>query len=1142
MQLMALSLLSLMASAAGETPASLLFVQQPHFSYFYPQLKKYPDMNQIRFALTILFIAALAWPGQAQKKKNNEEEVSKPKHYLEELAIGGLKFRSVGPALTSGRISDFAVHPNNRSVYYVAVSSGGVWKTENAGTTYEPVFDGEGSYSIGCVTIDPNNPNVIWVGTGENNNQRSVAYGDGVYKSEDGGSSWKNMGLKNSEHIGKVIVDPRDSRVVYVAAIGPLWSEGGDRGVYKTTDGGQTWEAVLTIDEHTGVNDLVMDPRNPDVLYASAHQRRRHVFTYVSGGPGSGIYKTTDGGKVWEKANKGLPSVDMGRIGLAISPADPEVIYAWVEAAQDKSGFYRSANRGASWEKRSSHTTSSHGNYYGEMTPHPTDPDVVFTMETSMHWTQDGGKTFRPVGEKYKHVDNHAMWIDPADSNYFLVGCDGGIYESFDAGATWAYKPNLPVTQFYKVAVDNALPFYNIYGGTQDNFSLGGPSRTTSGNGIVNSDWFVTHGGDGFESQVDPNNPDIVYAQSQHGVLVRYDRKSGEETGIQPKPGEEEPAFRWNWDAPLAISAHHPTRLYFAANKLFRSDSRGNAWETISPDLTRQIDRNTLPVMGRVQSIDAVAKNSSTSLYGAIVAFSESPLDENLLYVGTDDGLIQITEDGGGNWAKIDVNNIPGAPERTYVNYLLASQHDENVVYAAFNHHKYGDFKPYFYKSSDKGRSWISISNNLPARGSVYSIAEDHETPNLLFAGAEFGCFFTIDGGQHWKQLKAGLPVIAVRDMAIQERDNALVLGTFGRGFYVLDDYSPLRQMAEEDLQADALIFPVKDGLLFIESVPLGRREKGFQGENFYTTPNPPIGATFTYFLKEDIKTLREQRREQEKKKAKEGEPVRYPTYEELLAEETEEKPYLLFTIRDAAGEIVRKLKAGATQGVQRITWDGRRPSLSPVRESSNPNDDSGMLAIPGEYTVALSKSVNGELTELAGPQPFLLEALGEITLPAKDRQALAGFHREASELDRVIDGASRRLKEAAERLDLIEKAVAATSAPTEDFTLRILELREELRAIRLALDGDGVAAQLDQDATMGIAGRMGWAVYEMWRSTSAPTETQKEALRIIRKQLSPLIPRINELADVKLKALEEGLEKAGAPYTPGRRIDLGGR
>ncbi|MBK8490180.1 MAG: hypothetical protein IPL49_04545 [Saprospirales bacterium] len=590
------------------------------------------------------------------KKKQTLPRKKKPEYYLDKLPIPALNFRNVGPALTSGRISDFAVHPGNRSIYYVASSAGGVWKTTNAGTTYEPVFDGQGSFSIGCITLDPNNPNTVWVGTGENNNQRSVDYGDGVYKSNDGGQSWNNMGLKNSEHIGRIIVDPRNSDVVYVAAIGPLWSEGGDRGVYKTTDGGKTWEAVLTIDENTGVTDLVMDPRNPDVLYAAAFQRRRHVFTYVGGGPGSGLYKSTDAGKTWEKANNGLPKVDMGRIGLAISPANPEMIYAMVEAAQDKGGFFRSTNRGASWEKQSGYSTS--GNYYIEIVPHPTNPDIVYAMDTWLHWTTNGGKSFEEVNEEFKHVDNHCMYVDPKDPNYYLVGCDGGVYESFDAAKTWNFKANLPVTQFYKVAVDNDLPFYNIYGGTQDNFSLGGPSRTRNGHGIMNSDWFITNGGDGFESQIDPNNPNIVYAQSQYGGLVRYDRQSGEAVGIQPKPAKDEDDYRWNWDAPLQTSAHNPTRIYFAANKLFRSDDRGNTWVKISEDLTRQIDRNTLEVMGRIQSIDAVSKNGSTSPYGTIVAFSESPLNQNLLFVGTDDGLIQITSDGGRTWQKVDVNTI----------------------------------------------------------------------------------------------------------------------------------------------------------------------------------------------------------------------------------------------------------------------------------------------------------------------------------------------------------------------------------------------------------------------------------------------------------------------------------------------------
>ena len=531
------------------------------------------------------------------------------------------------------------------------MASGGVWKTINAGVTYTPIFDTQKSYSIGCITMDPNNANVIWVGSGENNNQRSVAYGDGVYKSTDGGKSWKNVGLKQSEHIGKILVHPENSDVVYVAAIGPLWSKGGDRGLYKTIDGGETWDTVLYIDPHTGVNDVIMDPRNPEVLYASTLQRRRHVYTYVGGGPGSGLHKSTDGGKSWQKIQKGLPSEELGRIGLAISPADPEYIYAIVEAANGKGGFYRSTNRGASWEKRSGHSTS--GNYYQEIIPDPEHPNRIYSMDTWMKVSHDGGKTFKNVGEDTKHVDNHCMWIDPKHTDHWLVGCDGGIYETFDAAKTWDFKQNLPVTQFYKVAVDNAEPFYNIYGGTQDNFSMGGPSRVITDHGITNQDWFMTHGGDGFESQVDPKNPNIVYAQSQYGVLVRFDRLSGEEVGIQPKPGKNENQFRWNWDAPLIASPHQEGRVYFAANKVFKSDDYGNSWVAISDDLTRQLDRNKLKVYDRVVSIDAVMKNSSTSPYGTIVAMSESTIDPNVIAIGTDDGLIQITEDGGSNWRKI---------------------------------------------------------------------------------------------------------------------------------------------------------------------------------------------------------------------------------------------------------------------------------------------------------------------------------------------------------------------------------------------------------------------------------------------------------------------------------------------------------
>ncbi|MGB4974690.1 MAG: glycosyl hydrolase, partial [Cyclobacteriaceae bacterium] len=595
--------------------------------------------------LLLVAVSSLSW---AQRNKRTTAPVETKK---EDVSLSGLKFRGIGPAVTSGRISDFAVNPNNISEYYVATSSGGVWKTTNAGTSYQPIFDNQGSYSIGVITLDPNNSNVVWVGSGENNNQRSVAYGDGVYKSEDSGASWNNMGLKTSEHIGKIIVDPTNSNVVYVAAIGPLWKEGGERGVYKTTDGGKTWDQVLQIDQYTGVNDIVMDPRDPNVLYAAAHQRMRSDYAYVSGGPGSGMYKTTDGGANWDKINNGLPSSDIGRIGLSISPADPEYIYAIVEAAKDE-GFYRTTTRGAKWEKMSSHQTG--GNYYNEVIADPKDKDRVYTMGYAISVSDDGGRNFRPIGEDAKHVDNHALWVNPNDTNHMRNGCDGGIYETWDGAKTWHYKSNLPVTQFYKVEVDNSEPFYYVYGGTQDNFSLGGPSRTRSENGIVNDDWFVTQGGDGFESAIDPVNTNIVYAQYQHGGLTRYDKATGENTGIQPQPRKGEKEYRWGWDAPLQTSPHKGGRLYIAANKVFKSDDYGNTWQVISEDVTRNEDRNQLSIMGRVWGIDATGKNDGVAPYGTVSALSESSKNENLIVIGTDDGLVQITTDGGKTWKKTE--------------------------------------------------------------------------------------------------------------------------------------------------------------------------------------------------------------------------------------------------------------------------------------------------------------------------------------------------------------------------------------------------------------------------------------------------------------------------------------------------------
>ncbi|MFT6807325.1 MAG: photosystem II stability/assembly factor-like uncharacterized protein/uncharacterized protein YukE [Saprospiraceae bacterium] len=1099
--------------------------------------KNCTDMINRMLPLLALSIFMLSCASYAQVNKESEE----PKSPLEELSLSGLKFRNIGPAITSGRISDIALSGIDDMTYYVATSSGGVWKTVNWGTTFTPVFDNEGSYSIGCVTVDPNNPSVIWVGTGENNNQRSVAYGDGIYKSVDGGASWKHMGLKQSEHIGNIIVHPKNSEIIYVAAIGPLWSEGGDRGLYKSTDGGENWNAVLTIDEHTGVNEVHMDPRDPNVLYVSTFQRRRHVFTYLGGGPGSGIQKSVDGGATWQEINKGLPKVDIGRIGMDISPADPEIIYAIVEAAQGKGGMYRSTDRGASWHKQGDYSTS--GNYYQEIIAHPTDANTVYAMDTWMKVSTNGGKTFSNVGEDTKHVDNHSLWVNPVNSIHWLVGCDGGIYETFDAAKTWIFKANLPVTQFYKVAVDNDVPFYNVYGGTQDNFSLGGPSRVITDHGIQNSDWFITHGGDGFESQVDPENPDIVYAQSQHGVLVRYDRKSGEEVGIQPKERKGENSYRWNWDAPLAVSHHGSGRLYFAANKLFRSDDRGNSWEVLSDDLTAQINRNELDVMGRIWGIDAVAKNKSTSLYGTIVAFSESPIDENLLVVGTDDGLIQITNDGGQNWSRIE--NIVGVPKRTYVNAVYTSQHNADVIYAAFNHHKYGDFKPYIYKSADRGKTWSSISATIPERGSVYSIEEDHVDPNLIFCGTEFGVFFSPNKGDNWKQLKAGMPTIAVRDIAIQRRENDLVLGTFGRGFYVLDDYTSLRNVKGEGLGDTPQLFVSRDALMFEKSMPLGLPGKSFQGDDYYTAENLGPVAMITYYLPESQKSKKEIRQEKEKENKKNKSDNSYPSYEELTAEVNESKAQILFSISDASGSVIRKILNKPGKGVQRFLWDLRYAPKNAISLKKpafyNPfaGKKEGSLVAPGRYSVSMSLVEDGEIKPLGAPVSFEVKALGNTVLPAQDRESKVAFQREVTELSRAVEGAEHMIGEIENKLKHIHKAIELTEQPMSALYADYNSIQSKIKEIKKQMSGDKVKSQLDIDQPPTPATRLGWIEYEQKNSTSEPTATHRASFAIAKEEFVPILNTIKTLATNDLEALEQKLEDADAPYTPGRAIKM---
>jgi photosystem II stability/assembly factor-like uncharacterized protein len=1084
--------------------------------------------------LPLSALTSAAAPPDAETKGEEEKE----KDVLAAGTFAGLSLRGIGPAVTSGRIADLAVQPSDHDVWWAAVASGGVWKSENAGATWTSVFDGTGQYSIGCVTLDPNNPDVVWVGTGENNSQRSVAYGDGVYKTTDGGKSWKNMGLSESEHIGMIAVDPRDSDTVFVAAQGPLWSSGGDRGLYKTTDGGTTWEKVLEISDDTGVSEVWMDPRDPDVLYASAYQRRRHVWTLIDGGPESAIHKSVDGGETWKELENGIPGGDKGRIGLAVSPADPDVVYALIEGNEEVGGTYRSTDRGESWSKRSDYFSGS-PQYYQELIPDPHDPDRVYSMDTFFQLTEDGGATWTMPPQGAMHVDYHALWIDPTDTDHMVIGNDGGLYETNDGGQAWRFVPNLPVTQFYKIAIDDQEPFYNVYGGTQDNFTLGGPTRTPSASGITNADWFVVVGGDGFQARVEPGNPDIVYSQSQHGNLVRFDRASGELIDIQPQPAPGEEPLVWNWDAPLVISPHSPTRLYFGADRLFRSDDRGDTWTAVSPDLTRGIDRNQLEVMGRIWSIDAVAKNRSTSIYGNLVALSESPLVEGLLYAGTDDGLVQVSEDGGETWRAEE--SFPGVPDKSYVSRLEASRHDSDTVYAAFDNHKMGDFAPYLLKSSDRGRTWVSIAGDLPERGSVYSLAQDAEQAGLLFAGTEFGVFFTLGGGDQWVQLTGGMPPIAVRDLAIHDGEVDLVVGTFGRGFYVLDDYSPLRGLTRERLEEEATLFPVADPWVFNDEYSrIGLSGQGFQGASFFTAPNPPFGAVFTYHLKEGYETRRDERWKLESEAVEKEEVIEIPTWEALREERREKEPRILLTVRDESGQVVRRLTGPARAGLHRVAWDLRYPPAVPAsREPQGGglfgSPPAGPPTVPGTYTVSLAKVIDDEVTPLGESRTFTTRPLGLATLPAADRAAVAEFQRATADLQRAMMGAMRVVDDTDERIALLRAALIDT--PGADYQL-LNELRaaeERLQDLRIDLYGDPVVGGYSEATPPAISDRVFRVIYGQWGASAAPTTTQRDSFAAAAEAFGEFLSELRTLVEGDLAGIERRMEEAGAPWTPGR-------
>jgi len=1074
-------------------------------------------------------------------------EEESPDPGFNEPTFSGLEFRSIGPAFTAGRIADIVIDPRNQSTWYVGVGSGGVWKTRNRGTTWEPIFDDEESYSIGCVTIDPNNPNTIWVGTGENVSGRHAGYGDGVYRSRDGGQNWEKMGLEGSERIGMIRIDPRDSNTIFVAAQGPLWSGGGERGLFKSTDGGKSWRKVLgdglgnteIDDQYTGVSEVHMDPRNPDVMYAVSWQRIRNVAVLMDGGPGTGIHKSEDGGETWRELTEGLPEENLGKTGLAISPQDPDVVYATIELANREGGFWRSADGGETWKKRNEYLSSGTGpHYYQELFASPHQFDRVYQMDVQMHVTEDGGETFTNLEHETKHSDHHAMAFDPEDENYLLVGVDGGIYESYDLGESWRFVNNMPITQYYKVAVDYDEPFYNVYGGTQDNNSHGGPSRTDNNVGIRNSDWFITLFGDGHQSAVDPDNPDIVYAQWQQGNLTRFDRKTGESVYIKPQAAAGDPPERYNWDSPILISPHKSSTLYFGTQRVWKSDDYGDSWVAISGDLTRNEERTRQPLMGRTWSFDSPWDLYAMSSFNTITSLSESPLVDGLVYVGTDDGIIQVTEDNGQNWRRID--KLPGVPSRFFVNDIKADLHNPDAVYVVVDDHKSGDFSPYVLKSENRGKSWKSIAGNLPERHVLWRIVQDHEKPGLMFVGTEFGVFFTVNGGGEWTKLKGGAPNIPFRDLVIQTRENDLVGATFGRSFYVLDDYSPLRDVDAGMLKNESVLFPVRKTHWYVPRRPLGCSEAGCagsQGDGYFIAPNPAFGATFTYYLPEMIQTSQEARREAEKEREKENQDVEFASWDTVLEEQREDEPAIVFTVTNRNGSVVRQIEGPVEAGFHRVSWDLRYPALEAwAPEEERWFEPAGVLVVPGTFSVSMHKRVDGVLSDLGQRQSFDVVSIREPTLPGSTQEQRVVFETQIDELVRASDGTVKAIDEIVLEIDAVKEVLERSTADASLYEIANA-IQQGLTIERDRLYGNETRSNFKDLDEVPLSERIMHARFMPGTNAYGPTPEQRESLQIGRELYDDVRQQLTELVDVGYKGLKDALDEARVPWTPGRGI-----
>lgn len=1009
-------------------------------------------------------------------------------YQIQEAILDNLEWRCIGPANPGGRIDDFAVVESNPSIIYVGTASGGLWKTKNNGITWKPVFDNQETSSIGDVTVSLSNSDIVWVGTGEPNNRQSSCWGNGVYKSLDGGSTWQNMGLKDTHHIGRIVIHPENPDIVYVAALGHLWGDNKERGLFKSTDGGKTWTNSLFIDENTGCVDLAIDPENPHVLYAATYQRRRRGWGFDGGGKGSGIYKTIDGGETWFRLTNGLPSGVIGRIGIDIYRSNPNIVYAIVE--HKDGGVFRSENKGQTWERMSD--VNPRPIYYSQIRIDPKNDQRIWVLGAEMFFSEDGGKTWdteliaRAAREKRAvHGDHHAMWIDPSDSDHMILGSDGGIYLSYDRGVKWEFIDTLPLGQVYEISYDMRKPYY-VIGGLQDNGSWHGPSAAWFRPKITNDEWFRVGGADGFYNQIDPKDHTRIFTESQNASIIRFNLKTGEYKSIKPLPQDPEITYRFNWNSPFILSSHDSNTIYLGGNRLFISEDGGETWEA-TIDLTKQLDREKLPLVGHLPDENTLSKHDGTLYYGTITTISESPLQKGLLYVGTDDGNVQRSKDGGETWQNIS-KNTPGIPEYTYVSRVVASHHTQGTAYATFDGHRNDDFKPYVFLTNDFGESWKNISSNLPEGGTVNVIREHPRNPNLLFIGTERGAYFSLNKGTRWIKFNNDFPIVPVDDIAIHPRDNDLIFGTHGRSIWILDDITPLEQLSPQVLDSPCHLFDIRSATVYNFFSNRAHYDfKGLFGHKIFRAPNPPYGAIISYYLKENP----------------EGE--------------------VKIIITDNLGVKIRELDGTKKPGINRVTWDLRHEYPAPT-PPAKPGMKTGPSVTPGKYKVTL-KYLGLELSK-----NVLVEEDPEVNLPLEARKSQHDALISIYKLNLVITAVIQSSNSIQKDLKALESFLEKNTDVPDIVHLNISAISDELSIILEKLNGNPkLGSQARYFSIRGIQ-----AIARAIESYSgAPSESQLQQIQQKSGELKAVVKQINKIIEVDIPNLNNLLNEHNVPRLP---------